>query len=386
MTKLINRVVWIWPFWDKINHKSSYTKFNIDIGITSISHPVYNSHFKLFCICDRDMSTKVKICRRISLEREDVLEDTVMESSLCQIKRSIQFEEMNEYEALKRTVSRNLLLQNETVILDIDEDYFGCTYACKPLLDCNISLISMDLIDNALEKLICPKTPNEEAKADDMLGFVLYIISDCHKDMKRLGFASCSKEEKLQKATKLLDKFIWSSENNLGCSRRKGTLETGAMYDLLDIVTDFNYQQLMSLKRVGFCLTTALKSFQLTMKSVFHICKGNNDPGSATVFIHSPTMDEISLRMRNLNAIIKSIDINRKTQIVTICRSIRDGYTPRKYFKLIETGLFKSLQRCFKNKNIEFKFDNGLLGGVYGWTNKNRKTYKPTYKELFELF
>merc|ERR1712046_115539 len=49
-----------------------------------------------------------------------------------------------------------------------------------------------------------------------------------------------------------------------------------------------------------------------------------------------------------------------KLSLVTVCRSVRDGYTPRRSWQAIETGVLRAL-------GGKATFDPNLLGGERGW-------------------
>lgn len=51
--------------------------------------------------------------------------------------------------------------------------------------------------------------------------------------------------------------------------------------------------------------------------------------------------------------------------MVTICRSVRDGYTPWNMWPQIESGVLQLLRELFGNLNVHY--DKNLLGGPRGW-------------------
>jgi len=56
--------------------------------------------------------------------------------------------------------------------------------------------------------------------------------------------------------------------------------------------------------------------------------------------------------------------------LVTVCRSVRDGYTPRSLAAHIETGILSALRRQRRSGTMTVIYDNDLLAGRGGWDNR----------------
>jgi hypothetical protein len=54
-------------------------------------------------------------------------------------------------------------------------------------------------------------------------------------------------------------------------------------------------------------------------------------------------------------------------EMITICRSIRDGYSNPLVWELVESGLLKMLGQVYGE--LEIVYDKNLLGGKQGWNN-----------------
>ena len=123
---------------------------------------------------------------------------------------------------------------------------------------------------------------------------------------------------------------------------------------------------------LGFCLSSSPKSLAFSSdRAQFTVCHGLNEPDSDIVFLHTPNETDIELRMRTLRSLIRQLP--EKPRLVTLCRSVRDGYTPRSLAGVIEAGIF----RIFEDAKIEERFgswevlyDDDLFGGIAGWNGR----------------
>lgn len=122
--------------------------------------------------------------------------------------------------------------------------------------------------------------------------------------------------------------------------------------------------QLSALQKVGFCLSTTYKTFQLLNPSLFSTCRGANSPNETAVTEHRTNAREVRARARLLSNILQ-VFRESPPNLVTVCRSIRDGYTPRKYFKDIERLVLRAIQINFPKTRVHY--DSGLLNGKIGF-------------------
>lgn len=389
MAGLIKRVIWIWPIWDKRNHDAGYYLHQkIDLGVGIVPDPENkNKKQRVFCMCEPNMTNpSVKICRYIpaeEVENEEEADGRIIDNFLCKIRKTIIFEEIREDKAYDKITRGKFLNENENILLDIDEDYYGCTHAVQPLINVNMTMETIKLINSVLEQLICPKSLAHEKMADELLVEVLSLFkkpNHCNKAGKfdSKGLFPCKIDARAKEGMDILTKRLWSSKHGLlACSKRKGTSETMMIDHLLDMFKHMSMGQVRVLGKVGFCLTTTLKSYEPTSDSAFHICHGANVPGESVVLIHNPVNSEIPLRTKVLRKILHTIE-PYKPKMTTLCRSVRDGYTPRRLFKQIEHDVVKALNDSFKH--VRFNYDEGLLGGKNGWpsrhkTSKNKMTH-----------
>jgi len=91
------------------------------------------------------------------------------------------------------------------------------------------------------------------------------------------------------------------------------------------------------------------------------LCHGRNGP-ETTNKIHIPKgTSEIRSSSQSLAPIIKTV--MPYADIVTICRSNRDGYTPRNYSQIIETELLELIAtyNSPSAREINFIYDKSLM-------------------------
>ena len=60
----------------------------------------------------------------------------------------------------------------------------------------------------------------------------------------------------------------------------------------------------------------------------------------------------------------------RRRLLVTVSRSVRDGYTPRSLAGRIEDGVLTALRRQRRSGAMTVVYDSDLLGGRDGWTSR----------------
>lgn len=129
-------------------------------------------------------------------------------------------------------------------------------------------------------------------------------------------------------------------------------------------------KQIATLKKIGFCLTTTINSYLPLTNPGFQICMGSNTPVDSMVLAHRPTKNETILRTSTLLKILNSL---HRPRLVTVCRSVRDGYTPRFQYYLIEHGVMKAISSVFSN--VKVHYDPWLLGGKHGWPHRHKSSW-----------
>ncbi|OWF40353.1 uncharacterized protein LOC110463923 [Mizuhopecten yessoensis] len=416
MAGLIRKVIWIWPKWTEHEHEGTEQSGEVEVGWAQVDGP-HRDKFKVFCLCYHNSTENGRSCIYLPLQR--ATESGVsINPHLCHVKKSFFYKEIREDIAVQKLSKGKLVSSTESVLLDIDEDYYGCAYASKPLLDANMSMDNIHKLDGLIQKLFCPQGAIKEQEADRLLVSVLGILrkapscpnstntkasnvllskgptgqSQSHggkfsfnKSMLDVGKSANKKNPNsnnvkckvdslalYKEAESAIKKYLWQAKNSVACGRRTPHSEK-ILKELMNHFKQHSQRQLRSLQYVGFCLTSSPKSSKLVSKFNFHVCHGVNYPGHSAVHVYIPDMSEIHQRTKLLQDIMSAVK-SKKTSMATVCRSIRDGYTPRRYFNRIEGDVLKVLNVTFGN--IQLRYDSDLLGGRKGWPSRHKVSPK----------
>ncbi|XP_062607921.1 uncharacterized protein LOC134269733 [Saccostrea cucullata] len=352
MAGLIKNVIWIWPKWDQVNHNETRTSGTIHLGWT-ITKQTKNGTDKAFCMCIAEDTEQQKSCVFTSADETDM--EVAMEEDACIIKRSIHYTEMREDVAKEYLQTTPEAFDN--MILDIDEDFFGCEYASQSLYDLSVD---SNTLDNYLFQLFCPLHQSGEAVLDKYLSEVVEFV-------KRTKCISENKPEncdsKIISETKQIfqkKRSIWRPYICKSTRKERNSIIDGIIKELFKL----NLKQLSAIQRVGFCLSTTRKTYQLIGPSMFTICKGANSPKETAVTEHRTNAMEVSTRGQLLSNILQVFK-ESPPKLVTVCRSVRDGYTPKKHFAQIESIVLNSIRKNYRKTFIHY--DKGLLGGKKGF-------------------
>ncbi|XP_056017898.1 uncharacterized protein LOC125670314 isoform X2 [Ostrea edulis] len=375
MSGMFSKVVWVWPRWDRENHESeTHDIVQISIGWLMVDTSIPKMKRKTFCLCYHRWKTSIGSkkkedinCRRLptSLENEDDFPEGVeIDFKTCKSETKFMFEEIREDLAADIFWRNGNEYRENGVILDIDEDFFGCTYASQTLLDAGITEEEFRSINEILGRIFCPNNAKEELVTDNILTKFLddIISSRCFgQDVK--GDACQKKEDSIYE--KFIQTLHEDNENLLCRNILKQDWNKKELMLLLRSMMERNLAQIMAIKHVGFCSTTSnLRGLEMTKSSEFNICVGANTPNRSLVIEHHTNSYEIKQRAKVLKEIFEALKPNLQPSMITLCRSSRDGYVPRELQNQIEGNIIESLKSLSPTK---LNYDTELLGGKDGW-------------------
>ena len=379
MSGMFSKVIWIWPLWDQKNHEDRPRDLvQIDMGWLMVDTLIPKLKRRAFCFCYKSLNRgpsdtytvrKKDECRRLptSLENDNgnYSEGVVIDRKMCNTEMSFYHEEIREDVAADILRRETEYYKENGVILDIDEDFYGCTFASRPLLNAGFTDKELDAFNEIISMILCPYNAKEEKEADSMMSLLLddAISADCLKKKSEVG---CQQEE-----DHIYDKFkkiLLTNKKHLICGK-KTPIKAGnpeeQLRKLLHTIMTWNQRQLSAAKKVGFCSTTSkARGLDMTKGSQFHFCMGANTPNRTMVIEHNTTLSEINSRTTRLKNIVKALKPNLLPNIVTLCRSSRDGYVPREFQNKIENDIIESLKAM---SPLQLHFDEELLGGKDGW-------------------
>ncbi|XP_061181160.1 UPF0489 protein C5orf22 homolog [Saccostrea echinata] len=375
MTGMLKRIIWVWPKWDQENHEGVYEKVWGGVGMATVRSGEALKE-KVICTCTKNQSN-IKECSYTPFPHEGLLNlgtEKTIKPSLCNIKREFVLESLREEEAIRRMSRSEWIPKQDPVMLDVDLDYFGCTHVSQPLVDLGMPVASLKIMNGVLWKLFCPKSVKQEQDTDKILvkALNLFLVAlDCKSkpQNKQISYKKC-KDKARREALDMLKQYLWHQGNRVSCEKKSKESEN-LLNQLVDLFFGhLNAKQISMLKKIGFCLTTTLNSYLPLTNPGFQICMGSNTPADSMVLTHRPTKNETVKRTSLLLKFLTNLKSWHRPRLVTVCRSIRDGYTPRFLYYQIDQGVMKSINSCFGNTKMHY--DSWLLGGKHGWPHRHR--------------
>ncbi|XP_046566537.1 uncharacterized protein LOC124275093 [Haliotis rubra] len=375
MTGLITRYIWVWPPWDTNDGEHpdqvDYQRMDVRAG-TTYKH-VNGNKVKELCAC---VSTgpiiKEKYCVMNNItEGSDDESGIPIEESACTFRTSGVIEIVSERKAILLMKSGKWLTHNDNVILDIDEDYYGCEAAVMPLYNSGLQETDIRDISMWIQLLVCAQGTADERTVDNFFHSVLESIIE-FKHLCQSGVIlrdRCNVSEARSAFWRQVPAMLKDLQGRIQghfCKQNPGFI----LKMVLSKLVTFTADQLRALSQVGVCLSMSPKTLEFIPRDNMRLCDGYNRPNETMVVFHTPDVEEIDERTENMETILDGRMFSPK--LVTICRSVRDGYTPKKYFRKIESDVLSVLQNSFSKVSENFiLYDSDLLGGPTGWYGRH---------------
>ncbi|XP_041364538.1 UPF0489 protein C5orf22 homolog [Gigantopelta aegis] len=366
--KLINRYIWVWPSWDEQNHASAHEAFDMEAGIFA-----GNGSTRLCGCVKSHFNSSDSFCVRQDPVKDDYMSVPINRTD-CGLIFSGLVEGVSETKAIELLNEGNWLTAKDNVILDIDEDYYGCETVLQTLEDANITLDMVNKLSSRIQYLFCPVTVIQETAADDFFHTIIEIILEMKSHCGNSHFQKQCTGLNLHNALvgmipDLLDSVYKEHATGMLCQGKHDLMNGLMVQTLVQHLTTFTTPQLKVLSEIGVCLETAVTSF-IESSDGLRLCHGSNLPNETIVLYHSPTPKEIQERTKTLHSLLHSGSFT--PHMVTICRSVRDDYTPRSYFHKIEGDILKVLHESFSDIHwATVYYDKHLLGGKRGWPRRH---------------
>ena len=357
---LVKKVIWIMPTWLKSSRYVSFSKSYIGW----IHRQDNNS--KTFCQCDQQVrKRKITSIQCYYLDRNKAKSDnvngtdngdefsTIVKTENCHKLKEFTYIALNE----KNFGKYINLKQVNKLIVDIDEDFFGVESGIQAFLDRGLSEITQGWCNDFIATLTCPLTVSDEKNAEEILRTMFKAVYEAKIN---------NLNEKLIKS--LISNPLHSLKTLYPCKEYVEPAES--THYILETFTEFIYncslKELKALSILKYCLTS---SPVLKRKPHFSLCTGNIAIGDSLNQIHLTSDDEINENGHKIKNLLKMILSKIPIKFVSIARSLRDGYTPRKYQRLIEKVLMRSLEQAFGSfeKKPKVKYDRHLAFGKDGW-------------------
>jgi len=378
MAGLVSRVVWIWPRWDadRASKSAGYELQTVELGWFSADE----AHGG-FCRCDvvpLDRGTGMSL-RRCAYNNETADDDNDDEESAlsperCHVRATYTQESVRADRVLERlTASSPRWLETDDVggvIVDVDEDFFGVESPADRLRG---AWRAVRRVDAALSLLLCPRTGADEAAADRLSRRLVRAV------LCRRGVGGC--RPSALDATAPTSAFV--RRPALFC-RTTAAGVRAAWATAAAVLARTRPAHLRRILAVGFCLSAAPRTHRFGRdrhRGDLAVCAGANDPNSTLVYRHTPSDVELDVQLARFERLVAAL-LRRATAaagarrrlLVTVSRSVRDGYTPRSLAGRIEDGVLTALRRQRRAGAMTVVYDSDLLGGRDGWTTGTPKT------------
>ena len=258
------------------------------------------------------------------------------------------------------------------IILDVDEDYFGVELPAQSLVDAGLDWNMVAELHLTLAYIFCPKHINHEGLGNRMMRELIgSFINRCRTAVKSDQDTCPVSIDEIRSVVYKVVLAYWNRDVLLFCPEKTKRLLV-VVNELTDALYQFKLNHLRALMEFGFCLETSPASayFREMGFGSFGLCLGANTPNDSVVFLHKPDAAEIRTRTSQLREILEIIDARHRPNVVTLCRSVRDGYTPRSLFSSIESNIldiFKELPGQY-----DVVYDENLYGGQGGWPDRHK--------------
>ncbi|XP_065661104.1 uncharacterized protein LOC101241753 isoform X5 [Hydra vulgaris] len=360
LTGLINRIIWVTPDWLKLNFSF--------MGKSYIGWVDFNENKRSYCVCHAFFSKLYLTnysCMYMNRSSQSLI-NLDIPSHKCHRLKNFSFLVVNELKFEK--VKLNSV---KKIFIDIDEDFFGVESGVQAFMDKGLTLKLHEHLNKQLSQIICPFSIPEETYADEAIRNMFKSIIK----MKKMDFSS----ELILSALKrdfidLSNRFSCISSgdlNNKSTMFSVDTIDTAYKIDaILKNISFLIYQEsnyeLEALVSARYCLSN---SPVFMFQPNFGICSGNIYPDDPLNQIYAGSNQEIEQRGKRLTSILKKINSRGILKFVSVARSLRDGYTPRRQQRAIENVIKRSLEETALvcNKKIKIKYDKHLLFGKKGW-------------------
>jgi len=351
--ELIDYVVWVRPSWTRNHYQTQFVKSYV--GITKDNA----TDRERFCSCEKETrsgNNGETECAYIPSDSKD-REEIDIPPSLCKQTKAFKYITISEMKLLDHLT----LKKGGNIIVDIDEDYFGVESGVQKFIDLyGIHMETLKDINDFFSDLFDVTTNIDEMELSEK-------IRDFFKTILKKGYKRVEdtneKEAFIRKQWLGLKKYFkddYPEFENI----------TNAF---IEYASKLSEKDTKALSKLPYCLdgTPGMSNIQ---NNDFKICHGNLFPDDELNQFYTSDIKEIEERGDKLTDILSFISSHSLPQIFTLCRSLRDGYTPRYLQTIIEKRILTSIQTALNkfDKAPTVVYDDYLLNGKAGWKNKIR--------------
>ena len=380
MAGLVSRFVWIWPTWDSDRrwNATQHETQTVELGWYWVEDAAGGT-ITDFCRCANividNAGTTLRHC---VYNNKTTDEESTISPARCHVKTSYTSEYVSADHVVDHmTSSPGWIAAGDVdgIIVDIDEDFFGCESPSDQLAGClgngSSSWWHVELIGRAMSAFLCPRTAQDESAADRLARRLVDLV-----------VRVCRRSHSHRCRPPAFDSIITSAfvgSPSMFCGNTAATVKK-SWIALAEILVRLPVAHLRSVVDVGFCLNTAPRTHNFRREPYvgdFVVCYGANEPNSTLVYHHTPSLNELDVQMRSFDRLMAEVlrqttalSEGRRAVLVTVCRSVRDGYTPRALAARIEHGILAALRRQRRSGTMTIVYDKDLLSGRAGWDSR----------------
>jgi hypothetical protein len=381
MSGLFKKVIWVWPSWDEDTHEGDDITQRFGGGVTVFSGK--NKYEQQFCECQYSVDSKTKkdcqYVNRTMFSMDADYDGSPIEAKYRDVKADIVLQQLVDYSALNELIGGKLVGKDESLLLDIDEDFFGCVLRGHSLVDAGIPWNAVEELDDIMNDIFCPRATAQEHVAHSFMQVILaLIIKHCKSSEEASVSCVTPRNPKSKEFATAVNRVVRGYlKKGIFCDLSKEERQR-RMEMMLEYFVQLTVPQIRACADLGFCMATSPRSYE---GGGFHLCHGANEPNTTVVTQHLPGENELGLRLERLHRML-TVGKYPTPGMVTLCRSVRDGYTAVKYFKDIEENVLDSIHDSRKDVHFNVIYDINLLGGVKGWPTRKRNVHmKKTTKK-----
>ncbi len=394
---------WMWPSWDvngprhKLLYKGEYVEgklkdiansglFNIKAGSVTVDNKdgiavdigctcMYFAASGKLVKCEMgDESYETHLAEKLDASVTEMYREV---ERRCQWKASMPMQHVSDMEMVAGSYVQADKMQDTptSLVLDIDEDFFGVlSLRDTKILMGSLSSKLLDRVSSALKRVRVTTVASETGVNDALRKDIHATWKECWEGP--VANAKCSSSSQ---ATVLSTSTVRQLSKLLSSSDYDTVPQLGEALHAL-IRSSPNAAHLLN--AYGFCLATSPETYrhksggfaadgkQIVGKGM-KICADSpsrhaavhNDPSFVTRAA-SDSPFEIARRFKVMAKALKRE--LRVPAVVTICRSIRDGYAYPGHWAQIEAGILRTLEEAYGP--LDVRYDKNLLGGAEGWT------------------
>lgn len=364
MIGLLERVIWVVPSWASTNRSSTgeiHERIQRHLGLTQ-ARSKNGTLSNTLCACEFDHDLRKRVCMSVNQTDDSNSRDPEVKMAdyrMCRPIRTYSLEIITASDFRDMQLTEMMIVNSdEKIILDIDEDYFGCSLPGEMLKQAAIPWSNIE-IDESLAELLCPFRIQHEQLGADLIRDIITELTQLSSINKRSGVLTLPPKQFVALQKHVVN--AWMKHPSMFCGSNDLHVRKAAE-TLLKTLLRFTKRQLEVLMQTGFCFSTS--PVTLPFENVrLKLCRGNNDPDEPMVEIHVPEEVEVEESSYLLESLLQVIP---SPSVITVCRSVRDGYTPRHLFKSIEDGLLDILRRLYSSGEYKYIYDENLWYGSLG--------------------